>query len=126
MTGNEIYHAALALTGEPPGSEGDYDAAVVTGLLNILLSECLPYNNVLREAGGGKPMEETPVLLALTDPPGYEPVMEREVLPYGLAMHLMLSDDEMAKAQFFNQKYEFARERASLAAPGVVRDVYGG
>lgn len=50
MTGSDIYNAALALTGEPPTSQGDYETSVVIGLLNILLSEVFPYNQILRES----------------------------------------------------------------------------
>ena len=47
-------------------------------------------------------------------------------MPYGLAAHLMLSDDETGKAQFFNQKYEYSRETLAAAVLGEIRDVYGG
>lgn len=124
MTGSDIYNAALALTGEPPTSQGDYETSVVVGLLNILLSEVFPYNQILRESRGEEQMKEAPTLSRLTDSPGYEPEMERECLPYGLAAHLMLSDDETGKAQFFNQKYEYARENLATSYSGEVRDVY--
>ena len=124
MSGSDIYNAALALTGEPPSSQGDYETAVVVGLLNILLSAVFPYNQTLRESRGTAPLAGAPTLEKLADSPGYEPEMERECLPYGLAAHLMLSDDETGKAQFFNQKYEYSRENLATAVVGEVRDVY--
>ena len=126
MTGSDIYNAALALTGEPPSSQGVYDTAVVVGLLNILVCEVFPYNNSLREAKGKLPMNAAPVLNTLADSAEYEAEMERECMPYGLAAHLMLSDDETGKAQFFNQKYEYSRETLAAAVLGEIRDVYGG
>lgn len=125
MTGSDIYNAALALTGEPPTSQGDYDTAVVIGLLNIIICEVFPYNNIRRESAGLEPLEEIPVLAALEDAPGYETALEWECMPYGLAAHLMLSDDETGKAQFFNQKYEYSREALASAVLGEVKDVYG-
>ena len=125
MTGSEIYNAALALTGEPPTSQGDYDNAVVLGLLNIIICEVFPYNNIRRESAGLEPLKEIPVTAALEDSPGYETALERECIPYGLAAHLMLSDDETGKAQFFNQKYEYSREALASAVLGEVKDVYG-
>lgn len=125
MTGSEIYNAALALTGEPPTSQGDYDTAVVLGLLNIIICEVFPYNNIRREAAGMKPLDTIPTLVAMDDSPEYETALERECMPYGLAAHLMLSDDETGKAQFFNQKYEYSREALASAVLGEVKDVYG-
>ena len=58
MTGSDIYNAALALTGEPPTSQGDYETSVVIGLLNILLSEVFPYNQIFRESRGEEQMKE--------------------------------------------------------------------
>ena len=71
MTGSDIYNAALALTGEPPSSQGDYDTAVVVGLLNILVCEVFPYNNSLREVKGKLPMDAAPVLNTLADSAEY-------------------------------------------------------
>lgn len=126
MTGNDIYNTALALLGEPSGSQSDYDTEVVIRLLNTALVLAYRYNNQLREFRGKVPMEAIPTIVSLADDIDFEPEFVRNVLPYRLASDLAFADEETQKAEYYNQMFQTTMLDFTTPVSGVVVDVYGG
>lgn len=112
MTGTDIFDTALVLMNEDTTSKADYPGFLT--LLNLFLMENYDINNGLRLAAVKLELVEVPWLTTLTDAVGYEPVMERVILPYGLAGRLVIEDNASLAAQFTN-KYEYEREKAIRA-----------
>jgi hypothetical protein len=78
-------------------------------ILNILQSELLPVApTMIRDKGN---------LLTVDDRTA------RMTLPYGLAAHLLLSEDPM-RASFFNDRYDELKRKRS-ATVSKIKDVYG-
>lgn len=73
-------------------------------ILNILCGELYPYSDTFPEGESGK----RPVcqeLLDFDDEIGLDDVLCRSILPYGLAAHLLLGEND-SMASFFSDRYE--------------------
>lgn len=73
-------------------------------ILNVLKVECYPFSDTWQRTEEGK----RPIcaeVVNFTDPIGLDDGICQGVLPYGLAAHLLLGEDD-AKASYFNQRYQ--------------------
>ena len=124
MTGNDIYNSALALLGEPESAQGDFDAEVVLRLINTALPLAFPYNNQLRVYRGKEELSSIPTVMALGETIDYEPEFMRNVLPYRLASDLAYADDEVGKAEYYNQMFQSTMEDFTFPVVHPVIDMY--
>lgn len=126
MTGKEIYYAALALTGEPKSSETDYDTDVVVGQINVMMPEIHEVNQALRKKAGEVMLTEIPSIQSLEEDIPLAPVLARTVIPYGLAAKLLINDDELSKAAYYNGMFTNTLNQFDSAELDMMVDLYGG
>lgn len=86
-------------------------------ILNILRHELFPYSDTFETGENGK-RSICPELKSFTDEIGLDDVIAQGILPYGLAAHLLLGEND-SMASFFNERYAelvqtLARKRPSV------------
>jgi len=97
------------------------------GILNVLRHELYPYSDTFAVTTAGK----RPVcaeITAFTDEIGLDDVLAQGVLPYGLAAHLLLGEND-SMANYFSQRYRESLAAASVSMPSEIEDIplcYGG
>jgi len=115
MTVQEVYLLALKLMGEESedGTDQGYTEeylAKAIGILNVLHTELLPSN------------VESVVLTHKEDALQVTNRIAKLVLPYGLASHLLMDEDQN-RAAFFNARYDELK-RKQPATITTITDVY--
>lgn len=103
--GNWIFDAAIRLMDEQHGVSGETRTADTEayrmrtlGILNVLRHELYPYSTTF-EVG-----TVCPELVDLTQKLNLDDTLAQAVLPYGLAAHLLLGENN-TMASFFQQRY---------------------
>lgn len=97
-------------------------------ILNTLRGELYPFSDTYPQEGtsdGKRPIVAE--LLSLEQEIGLDDFLCQSILPYGLAAHLLLTEDP-ATAAFFQQRYEELRDRwANVPTTSTqITDLYGG
>ena len=90
-------------------------------ILNVLRGELFPYSDNYAISDGGKRIIP-PMLTDFSDEIGLDDVICQSVMPFGLAAHLLLGEDN-SKASFFNQKYEEMKMELSRRSAAVWEDI---
>lgn len=116
-----VFEMAMHLMDEVNESTGKADTADTkeyknrtVPILNILRVECYPYSDTyVVETPGKRPVCD--IIMGFDDPIGLDDGICQGVLPYGLAAHLLLGEDD-EKASYFNQRYE---EKLAQLARGI-------
>lgn len=72
-------------------------------ILNILRHELFPYSDTF-EAGDGGKRTVCEEITSFSDEIGLDDVLAQGILPYGLAAHLLLGEND-SMASFFNERY---------------------
>lgn len=109
-TGNDVFDQAIHLMDEQNETNGktrtqdtkEYEYRTLS-ILNTLLPELYPYSDTYQTSTNGK----RPIVVrldALSQPIDLDDAICRGVLPYGLAAHLLLGEND-TMASFFNQRY---------------------
>lgn len=109
-TANEVFDQAIHLMDEQNETNGktrtqdtkEYEYRTLS-ILNTLLPELYPYSDTYSASETGK----RPVVVrldTLSQPIDLDDAICRGVLPYGLAAHLLLGENN-TMASFFNQRY---------------------
>lgn len=109
-TGNDVFDQAIHLMDEQNETNGktrtqdtkEYEYRTLS-ILNTLLPELYPYSDTYQTSANGK----RPIVVrleALSQPIDLDDAICRGVLPYGLAAHLLLGEND-TMASFFNQRY---------------------
>ena len=91
----------------------------------MLCGELYPYSDTYTlNADGTRPV--CPVIETIDSTIGLDDTLCTTVLPYGLAAHLLLGENNVM-AGFFNQRYEEMREKLKNAPASfeAITDVYG-
>jgi hypothetical protein len=112
-SGQTIFDMAITLMDEMDDS-GKTDWSDTTeyknralNILNVLRGEVYPYSDTYKtqkkQYPGKRPV--CPIMESLEDEIGIDDVLAQTVLPYGLAAHLLL-DENNSMAGFFQQRYE--------------------
>ncbi len=95
-------------------------------ILNILRHELYPISDTY--VPGGPPRSVCPELTAFTDEIGLDDAVAQGILPYGLAAHLLLGENNVM-ANYFSQRYLELYQKLRAALPAVWEDIplrYGG
>ena len=98
----------------------------VLPILNVLRMECFPASDTYEAQPGRRSV--CPEITGLDEPIGLDDGLCQGVLPYGLAAHLMLGEDN-DKASYFQQRYEELLEGMRRGLPGGFGEIdnpYGG
>ena len=125
MTGNDIFDSAAVYLTQTREDSDDL-AAFVPLWLNVLLEECLPYENQLRRMAGQEALEKAPRVTAETmgETIPYQESILRTALPYGLASDFWRDDDNDYRANDFRAKYVSALNDLLRTEGEPIRDVY--
>lgn len=108
MTVKELYELAKSMMFEKKTSR-DYDNYYIPWI-NVLLSENFDLNNSILLQEGEEALDEIPSVSADDDELPYEDIINRNVLPYGLAAKFFI-DDDLSKYDIFNTDYQNAQMR---------------
>lgn len=112
MTGQAIFDKAMALADAKGEDTQEYKNRSVS-LLNILTGELYPYSDTFTAAQSGKRPVAT-LIRSLSDTVDLDDYCAGSILPYGLAAHLLTTEDPNL-ASFLQQRYE---EMCALVARG--------
>lgn len=123
MTVSELYSQAKSMMFEKPTSK-DYENYYIPWV-NVLLSENFDLNNSIRLRKGLEALTEIPSVTKGSDVLPYEDVINREVLPDGLAANFFI-DDDLSKYDLFHTYYQNAQMKYMQCIEEDVTDVYGG
>ena len=135
-TGTDIFDKAITLMGEMSDSgETDWSDTEeyknrALNILNILRGEVYQYsdtyNTQKKKTPGKRPV--CPAMESLDEEIGIDDVLAQTVLPYGLAAHLLLDENDNM-ASFFQQRYQELLQRLGGNIPGEwesIGNAYGG
>lgn len=103
--GNWIFDRTMQLMDEQNGRIGDtadYRSRTL-GILNILRHELYPYSDTFEVGENGKRII-CPELKTMEQPINLDDAIAQGVMPYGLAAHLLLGENDQM-ASFFFQRY---------------------
>lgn len=135
-TGQTIFDMAITLMGEMDDN-GNTDWADTVeyknralNILNVLRNEVYQYSDTYKTQKKNFPGKRPvcPLMESLDDEIGIDDVMAQTVLPYGLAAHLMLDENDNMAA-FFNQRYQELLKKLGANIPGeweAIYNQYGG
>ena len=103
--GNWIFDRAVQLMDEQSGWPGDTEdyRSRTPGILNVLRHELYPYSDTFTGGTDGR-RAICPELKSLEQPVDLDDALAQGVLPYGLAAHLLLGENDQMAAFFF-QRY---------------------
>lgn len=103
--GNWIFDRAMQLMDEQNGHNGDTEdyRSRTLGILNILRHELYPYSDTFEVGEDGKRVI-CPELKTMEQPINLDDAIAQGVMPYGLAAHLLLGENDQM-ASFFFQRY---------------------
>lgn len=133
-TAQWVFEKAMHLMDEVNESTGAADTADTKEyknrtipILNILRVECYPASDTYAYSEAGK----RPICTEITDfttPIDLDDGIAQGVLPYGLAAHLLLDEND-SKASFFQQRYQELLAQYRYGIPAEFEDIertYGG
>ena len=122
-TVRRIFDLAAAIIFEKYGADTDFDKYSPM-LLEQLLVEAMPYENMIRRQAGKPLVEHVPELAAIDDTEiDWDDRITRDALPSGLASRLMLdSPDKKAEMVIEYNRFVGALEDAAPAIPEVGDD----
>lgn len=125
MTAATLLDNALALLLTTSSQTPEYTDSALP-LINMLLAEVTPANDMLRAQKGLAPSGVPLLADNMEAPLACEEELARAALPYGLCAKLLMDDDDMAKVAWFqNQFVQAAWDSAGVVAAPVA-DCYPG
>ena len=103
--GNWIFDRAMQLMDEQNGRLGDTEdyRSRTLGILNILRHELYPYSDTFEVGENGKRVI-CPELKTMEQPIDLDDAVAQGVMPYGLAAHLLVGENDQM-ASFLFQRY---------------------
>lgn len=123
-TGTDIFNAAITLMGELSDS-GETDWADTQeyknralAILNTLRGEVYQYSDTYNTGSKKYPGKRPvcPIMGSLEEDIGIDDTLAQTVLPYGLAAHLLLDENDNM-ASFFQQRYDELLRRLGANIP---------
>lgn len=123
MTNAEwVFARAIHLMDEQNESTGETQTADTKeyrlrtlSILNILRNELYPYSDTY-EPSAGRKRPVCQMIATFEEDIGLDDVLAQGILPYGLAAHLLLGEND-ALASFFNQRYTELINTLAAKAP---------
>lgn len=90
-------------------------------ILNVLRHELYPLSDTFETGSEGK-RAIVPLLTDFEQPIDLDDAIAQGVMPYGLAAHLLLGEND-SMASFFNQRYEELKYSIGAKKPAVWEDI---
>lgn len=119
----QLFDLTIGILGEQKSNSAGYVENFYP-IMNTILSECLEYENALRQRDGMDELTEAPFLNAMDSTIPYHAELIRNVLPYGIGVLLALADEENVKATYCSSKYDEHRSKFTPALYVETGDVY--
>lgn len=104
MTAQELFNLTIGIMGITPSNAGSYVDTVIPQL-NTVLAQTFNLENNNREYLGLEKLTSIPVVSSLSNTLTYQDNILRKVVVWGLAQLLSLSDDDVVKAGFFENRF---------------------
>jgi hypothetical protein len=118
VTAQQVYNIALGLMKETDSTDySNYAIAIMTTLQN----ELYPYSDTYEVVTGGT-RPTVAAIVALTDTLQVDDFIAQSVLPYGLAAHLLLGEND-AQANFFQQRYDELKINLAARIPSSFAEI---
>jgi len=117
MTAQQLFDLTVGIMGVTPANATSYTDTIIPQI-NTILANTFSLENNNREYAGLVELTVIPTVAALSDNLTYQDNVLRNVVVYGLAQLLSLSDDDTIKAGFYETRYgdNFAQERKTNPA----------
>lgn len=124
MTAQQLFDLTVGIMGVTPANATSYTDTIIPQI-NTILANTFSLENNNREYAGLVELTVIPTVAALSDTLTYQDNVLRNVVVYGLAQLLSLSDDDTIKAGFYETRYgdNYAKERKTIAEDPT--DYYG-
>lgn len=127
-TANWVFDRAIHLMDEQNETNGktrtqdtkEYEYRTLS-ILNVLRNELYPYSDTY-EARSDWKRAVPPELTSLEQPIDLDDALCQSVMPYGLAAHLLLGEND-SMASFFNQRYMELLNQLKSRATAVWEDI---
>lgn len=127
-TANWVFEKAIRLMDEQNETTGSAETADTReyrhrtlDILNVLRHELYPYSDTF-EAGTDGKRTICPEIKDFDQPIGLDDAICQSVMPYGLAAHLLLGENDNMAA-FFNQRYTELMYTIGARKPAVWEDI---
>lgn len=124
FTAQQLFTRTIGMLGISVSNASTYTASFIEQV-NTVLNECFKIENTNRafKVPAITELTAVPSVTALADSIDYQEDLF-QVLAYGLAMYLSMSDDDIVKTQFFNVQYNEAQSRARKMVPSEITDYF--
>ena len=127
-TANWVFDRAIHLMDEQNETNGktrtqdtkEYEYRSLS-ILNVLRNELYPYSDTYEVRSDGK-RSVPPELTSMEQPIDLDDALCQSVMPYGLAAHLLLGEND-SMASFFNQRYMELLNQLKIRATAVWEDI---
>ena len=127
-TANWVFDRAIHLMDEQNETNGktrtqdtkEYEYRSLS-ILNVLRNELYPYSDTYEVRSDGK-RSVPPELTSMEQPIDLDDALCQSVMPYGLAAHLLLGEND-SMASFFNQRYMELLNQLKSRATAVWEDI---
>ena len=104
MKADKIFDSVMGLMFSEVSEKSDFEK-IFYPTLNIILAECFEKNNILRRKKGLEVLTFIPEVSRAEDEIGYEEIMLRSIVPYGVAANLYCEEDENGITNVYREKY---------------------
>lgn len=108
-------------TGETSTADTSEYKLRTLSILNILRHELFPYSDTFQTGDDGKRVI-CPELTDFSDEIGLDDVIAQGIMPYGLAAHLLLGEND-SMASFFNERYSELVATLAAKKPSVWEEI---
>jgi hypothetical protein len=97
---------------------------VALSSVNGMLADLFSVHNGLLEAAAQAVLTDVPEVTALSEPLPYGALLNRNVMPFGLARDISLSENNLNAANIFAAQYEAGKNRQTVGVTGTITDYY--
>lgn len=124
MTVQQLFDLCVGIPGVETSNAASYLPTFLFQL-NTILAETFKLENNNREYLGIPVLTTMPLVTSMSDTLTYQDNILRNVVVWGVLTHLQLSDDEVVKTGFYNNKYADNQRIEMKVIPMDIVDYYG-
>ena len=125
MTAQDLFNLSLGIIGIASNNAGTYTETALP-MINTVLMQTFDLENHIRKHLELTPLTTVPVHTSLNETLTYQDRILRNVAVHGIAQLLVLSDDDVIRANFFGNLYAQGFNNENKFIPEDAIDVYGG
>lgn len=123
MTVQELFNLTVGIMGVTPANATSYLDTVLPQV-NTILAQTFNLENNNREFKGLAVLSSIPYVTSLSDTLTYQDNIIRKVVVWGLAQLLALSDDDVVKAGFFENRFADGMQMEGKMIASDITDYY--